>query len=216
MFKRMDLRIEFVSVTLLLLNLYFALNSTQLNLGPFIVGVFIYLLLSLIMFASLSPNYIFKENKTSVQYGNKTILSEDQKEFYLKEAYNFSSLFKFSVILIPTLIYFLEFLGIKNNIVGILIVVILMSAAFYMIFRMQKSIIKANGYLNISSKSALNYSFIYNNPDDKRVVVDKPFGIGTTVNIATKQGRIILIVILAIPITILSVIFIVLSISGKL
>ncbi|MBU1095248.1 MAG: hypothetical protein CVV23_08790 [Ignavibacteriae bacterium HGW-Ignavibacteriae-2] len=57
---------------------------------------------------------------------------------------------------------------------------------------------------------------IYYNPKDKRAVVDKPFGLGSTINFATKEGKIIFAVLISIPITILLIIFIVLGITGKL
>jgi len=77
-------------------------------------------------------------------------------------------------------------------------------------------LIKANGFVNVSNKQTVLNGLLYYNPNDKRAIVEKQFGVGTTINLASKQGRLIIYILLSIPLFVIFMILFAFKIAGKI
>ena len=65
--------------------------------------------------------------------------------------------------------------------------------------------------INLTFINTLKHGLFYYNKNDKRAIVDKPFGAGSTINFASKQGRLVFYVLMSIPLSIfiiLAIIFV--------
>ncbi|HRI47820.1 MAG TPA: hypothetical protein PK559_11995 [Ignavibacteriaceae bacterium] len=202
MFRRFDLRIEIISIICIISQLFFYVIIPGLEIAPFIISSFLYIVLTIVMYYSLSPGVVINPNYIEKKLGTKHNLNENEKLFFLRRSIFFAGLFKFCILLIPShFLFFQVFLG-DSKYLGVTFVILFLVIGFYSLFLMGLNIIKANGYTESGYKEVLKYGIIYNNPDDKRGVVEKPYGLGVTVNLATNEGRLILGVLLAIPLTI--------------
>ncbi len=219
-YKPINYRIELFSVVILFVQLGFVINSTKeqlVNTLPaFLVMLFLYFITTTVFIIGYSSKHILKKTDLTSLFGKKTELEESQVLLFIKRAVNIIGIGKAIIIFIPMLLfiinhlYFLPFVLFRP-----LIILPLLLVFFTLLFYSIKNIIKANGYLTVTNKQTILNGIFYYNPNDKRAVVEKQFGVGTTINFATKQGKIILIVILSIPVTVLGLIFIILLLSGK-
>lgn len=219
-YKRINYRIELICVAILIVQLGFVINSSKeqlLNSLPaFLVMLFLYFITTIVFIIGYSPKYILKKTDLTSIFGSKTELEESQILILLEKAVNSIGIGKAIITFIPLLLfiinhlYFLPFTFFRP-----LIILPLLLIFFILLFYSIKNIIKANGYLTVTNKQIISNGIFYHNPNDKRAVVEKQFGIGTTINLATKQGKMIMIVILSIPVTVLGLVFIILLLSGK-
>jgi len=219
--KRFNFTAETICICILILQLiltiYCPTQPLSTFLPPFIINLILYLILSTIFYFSYSKKYLIKNFDFSLLFGNKVIISENQSLYLLNKAIFFIGFVKVIILLIPLLLSLVNYYNlILFPFFRLIIITPLLLLVFLLIFYSIKYIVKANGYLEVTNKQVINNGILYNNPNDKRAVVEKKFGIGTTVNLATKQGRIILYVILSIPITILTLVFIILFLNGRI
>ena len=217
MYKRFNGTVEIISISLLVLQLYFALTSNSaLNLVPFFISCFIYLVLTLVLYYSLSPKVVFKTNSDLSCFGTKSNLTDSDKDLFISKAVFYSALFKLFLLLIPGQILLINIISLNSVLLNTISTFAIIFLAFYELLLMNYNLIKANGYMDATMKDTLSKGVFYNNPNDKRTVIDKPVGIGSTINLATKDGKIILWVLLAIPITIITLLVVVFSLTDKL
>lgn len=202
MLQRFDLRIEIISLICISSQLYFYLIIPGLEIAPFIISSFIYIVVTIVMYYSLSPEVVINPNYLEKKLGTKHNLDENKKLFFLRRSIFFAGLFKFCILLIPSHFLFFEVFFGDSKYPGVTFVILFVAFGFYSLFLMGLNIIKANGYIEVGYKEVFKYGIIYNNPDDNRGVVEKPYGLGVTVNLATNEGRLILGILLAIPLTI--------------
>jgi len=218
-YRRVDWKIEFIIIIILFLQLLSVglNNSNRINIVPTIIDWIIYLILSIIMYYSVSPSILFKKLDNPKAYGIKFVLTQNEILAYIKKGVSFTSLFKLCILLIPV------FLSNSSKLFGrriasldLLILLLLFFFALMMIIRSIQLFIKARGYKDISFQATIKDCLIYYNPDDKRAIVDKQFGIGSTINFASKDGRLVLYVIIAIPATVILMLLIALKLARKL
>jgi len=190
----------------------------KFNLGKgaiplLIIQIIVYGLLSTIFYFMLSPKIIFGTPKIPLEFERKP-LTESEFNIYSNNYLQSITGVKFFFILLFTSLILNKIFG--ESVYAIVVVFAVIVIKLYLIFSFIKNVAHANGYVGFSNMDVLRNFIIYYNPKDKRAVVDKPFGLGSTINFATKEGKIIFAVLISIPITILLIIFIVLGITGKL
>ncbi len=220
-FKRTNKLIEIICLSMLFLQFLFIFTfrpyKFSINLPPLIINLFLYLLLSLIFYFSTSPSIILKKFKKPELFGHKSTLSQNQILFYLKKGVLFSGLFKLTILFIPFGLQLITNIFLMISVIfPILFTFIILCLGLYILTVSINYFLKANGFESLTLKQTIIKGLFYYNPDDKRAVVEKQFGIGTTINFASKQGRLILYVIISIPITITLLLLLVMVLSKKL
>ncbi|HPN37149.1 MAG TPA: DUF5808 domain-containing protein [Melioribacteraceae bacterium] len=192
----------FYSITIILLTIFIVFNYLpNTTIAPIIVSIFIYLILT------LAFNYSFNlktNNKSKAEINlPKTNISEKEKNIYI----NLRSLYiKAAKILIAFLPIILVL-----NIYKLFIVFVFFMLFFISIVLIIKYHLLSEGYLNLTFINTLKHGLFYYNKEDKRAIVDKPFGAGSTINFASKQGRLVFYVLISIPLSIfiiLTIIFV--------
>ncbi len=179
---------------------------------PIIISLFIYILLTLVFLFTFTKSST--KNKIEINLP-KVEISELLKLSYAKTTLYYIGLFKISIATLPILLFILNSqLGLSKPIVFIFMILNIL-LAFYFFTLTIKYFLQHNGYVNLTFKNTIKYGLFYYNENDKQAVVDKPFGIGTTINFATKQGRLVFYVIISIPITILILLITIISFVKK-
>jgi len=206
-YSRINWTIEIIIILVIFLQLIILdqNNSRQDAFVAFIIYWIIYFNLSIVMYYSLSPSVLFKNSDNPKADENKFELTPSEVLAYIKKGILFTSLCKLCLLLIPA------FLSILFNIYGKRIAFLapgiflfLFFFASMMIFRSLQYFIKARGYKDITFRKTLKDGLLYFNPTVKRI------------NFASKDGRLVLYVLLAIPITFISMLLIALKLAGKL
>ena len=213
------MKVEIASMIILTLQFINLLqnHSNKVAIIYFVLSCFVYFILSIVMYYSVSQSILFKKLESPELFGTKFDISESELLKYVQRGVTFTSLFKLCLILIP-LFASMSSLLFPNNIFpfNIIATIFFISFAFIMFIYSVQYFCKARGFIKISFGQTLKVGLLYYNPNDKRSIVDKQFGIGSTVNLASKKGRLVLWIILAIPITIITLLLLVLGLSGKL
>jgi len=187
-------------------------NLPVVGFIPISISLFIYTLLTLVFLFTFTKSTA--KNKVEINLP-KVDISESLKLSYAKTTLIYIGLFKISIAALPILLFILNSqLVISKPTVFIFMILNILLAFCFFIFAI-KYFLQHNGYLNLSIKNTLKYGLFYYNKNDKRAVADKPFGIGTTINFASKQGRLIFYVIISIPITILILLITIISFVKK-
>jgi uncharacterized membrane protein len=218
-YHRVNWIVEIVSIIILLLQFIHLLrsHSNKAAVIYFTLSCLVYFILSIVMYYSVAPSVLFNKLESPESFGQKFEISETELLNFIQKGAAFTSLFKLCLILIPLLSSILPLLFPDNKFPFNLIAAIsFFSLAFIMFIYSIQYFYKARGFTKLSFSQTLKVGLLYYNPNDRRAVVDKQFGIGSTINLASKQGRLVLWVILAIPVTIITLLLIVLRLSGKL
>jgi hypothetical protein len=217
-YSRFNWKTEAFSLPCLILLTYdmFQLHYRSSLMTEAFLCWFIYVLLTVIIYFSLSPANMFDKPEASAAFGDRTELSAEEAESYISSGLHFIVFFKFYLSVIPFTAGIVSVLmGGKNSMLTVLVTVALLFTAFMMITLAVQNFIKARGYTRVTFGETVRKGLFYCNPDDSRAILDKTVGTGTTVNLATKEGRMILWVILAIPATIITLIVLLKLLSGK-
>ena len=195
--------VESVSVLAIILLSVVIINlkvSAETKILPVVLMCFIYGILTLVNIVTYSKSSIDKSNsKNSPLMGEQIKIDDEQKEDFIKKSVFYFSVFKLMItILIPVLVI-VNYINSVSYLIYITFLIYLPSALF-LVFYSAYYFLLAKGYQFKDYKEFLRKGLIYNNPDDKRVMVDKPFGTGTTVNFGSKEGRRIFYIIISIPV----------------
>ncbi|MFH0733122.1 MAG: DUF5808 domain-containing protein [bacterium] len=218
--RRTNIIIEAISVFILLLQLLIIFTHKPYHLSvtlpPLIINICMLILLSIVMYFSLSPKIVFKEFETPELFGERKSLKQNVVLFYYKRGVFYTSLFKLLLLLIPFGLQLSSLILFRfSNLLKIIYTIFMIILVLFILTLSITNFLKANGFESMTIKKTLSKVLFYYNPKDKRAVVEKQFGVGTTINFASKQGRLILYVLLAIPITIIGILFLVLVLSKK-
>jgi len=216
-YTRVDWKVETASILILLFQFYLIQNhSSRIAVIYLILSCFVYLILSIVMHYSVSPNILFKKLENPELYGRKSELTETELLIHIKRGITYTSFFKLCFLLIPLLVSFTSVFGYRNTVFNLLLTIILIALAFLMFYKSMQYFSKARGFTEITFRQILTVGLFYYNTNDSRAIVDKQFGIGSTINLASKEGRLVLWIILAIPVTIITLLLIAFRLSGKL
>lgn len=213
-YKKISWPAELLITMLIVIEAVFILQhgALQENIAQIIVQVMIYLLLSFIFYYSLSPAVLFSKPGVPINLKQKEI-TQDEQRAYINKSVLFISLLKLSVLSGFPLIY------LSRRVFGInsfFPAAFVLAAVFYCLIMFTKYLAFARGYMPESFKDIIVNIMFYYNPDDKRAVVNKPIGIGSTINLANKQGKIILATIISIPLSIILLLLLVFALSDRL
>lgn len=218
-YHHINWKVEIASTIILLLQFIQLLisHSNKAAVIYFVFSCLVYFILSIVMYYSVSPSILFKKIESPELFGPKSEIPETELLNYIQRGATFTSLFKFCLILIPL------FASMSSSLFpnekypfNIIATIFFISLAFIMFIYSIQYFCKARGFTKISFSQTLKVGLLYYNPNDKRAIVDKQFGIGSTINLTSKEGRLVLWIILAIPTTIITLLFIVLGLAGKL
>lgn len=215
-YKRVNWQIEVLSLLLIILEFAITLrgNSFPRVMPLLIVQICTYALLSLIYYFILGPKVLF--HKTSMQVPLKMIqITEQESLWHIKRGVIFFNLTKLVFTFLITANILIQVYSLRayyNN----LFLIILLGLFFYLTLLFTKQMASAKGYVVTSNKELMKNFIFYFNPKDKRTVVEKPMGMGSTINLATKDGKIIMGVILAIPVAFIAALLIALALAGRL
>lgn len=218
-YNRMNWKVEFIIISTLLFQTFYVshYNSNMIALVPVIMNWLVYIILFIVMYFSVSPAVLFKKLDNPKAYGSKRDLTESEILFFIEKGITRTGLFKLCILLIPVYLSLsISLFGSRIIIINLIVTTFLIASASLLIIRAIQFFIKARGFIVITFNQTINNGLIYNNPDDKRAIVDKQFGIGSTINFGSKDGRLILYVLLAIPVTVISMLYIALKLAGKL
>ncbi|MGE5400739.1 MAG: hypothetical protein ACM3S2_10060 [Ignavibacteriales bacterium] len=215
-YRRINWQIELLNLLLIGSEAAFAYqNDIFPRLLPgLIIQVCAYALLSLIYYFVLGPKVLFPKTGTVVPVELRDI-SEQESLRYIKRGvicFNSTKLIISFIIITAMLMNIYHF----NSYYSLILMIILLSILLYLILQFTKNTVSARGYVLTSNKELLKNFVFYFNPDDRRTSVDKPLGMGSTINLATKDGKMIMGVILAIPISLIIMLLIALALAGKL
>lgn len=218
-YHRVNWKVEIASAIILLLQFIqlSKYHSNKIAIIYFVLSCFVYSILSIVMYYSVSPSILFKKLESPELFGPKCEISETELLNYIQRGATFTSLFKLCFILIPLFASMSSLLFPTDRFpYNIIASIFFISLAFLMFIYSLQYFCKARGFTNISFSQTLKVGLLYYNPNDKRAIVDKQYGIGSTINLASKEGRLVLWIILAIPTTIITLLLIVLGLAGKL
>jgi uncharacterized membrane protein len=155
-----------------------------------VTSIIIYIILTIIFNYAKSKKVLIKNNVDSNRNYN-----------HYRYANEYIGLTKFFIMLIPLLYTISVLLFYNANPFKIFIISSVLCLLLSLIF-----IVKAVQYLiryqkgeQISFGNTLVKYLGYYDPENTHVFVDKKFGTGTTVNLATKGGKIFLIIMVCIP-----------------
>ena len=211
--KRIIWWIELASAVIYSIQIFLAINSGYFEsfLPVLIIELNVYLIISLVFYFALDKKWFSSELKLKID-SPKDDITEDQRNKFISRALVQINITKFLIVLMIAS-YFI--LGIFEFAVYyyIAVLLILFSAMLYLVVLFSKNVANSKGYAKISKKELMTKYLFYYNKEDKRTILEKPFGVGSTINLASKDGKIILGVILAIPITIILLILIVVLLS---
>lgn len=213
-YKKFNWWVEIFTIFLIIAEIFFVIshNALQKNISAIIVQILVYLVLSIIFFYSVTPEVLFNESETPIRL-KRTNISKETSNSFLKIAIMYLGLTKLAIIAVFPVMIFSQMMLKTNPLIFLALNFIVI---FYFISLFMKYLALSKGYLITKLKDVILNLIFYYNPEDERAVVDKPVGVGSTVNLATKQGKIIMATILAIPIVIIVGLFIALSLAGKL
>jgi uncharacterized membrane protein len=208
--KRIIWWLELINLTLLLIQLAGAIKIHNSGVVLLVIMAFmVYLYLSIHFYFALNKKIFLSELKHPVN-DVKEDLTENERNKFISFCIFELSLVKFFVVLI--------ILNLAMNIVynfgkvlpylSVVIFLVLLAVIFYLIVSFLKHLVNSKGYINTSRKEILTKYLFYYNSENKRVVVSKPLGRGSTINLATKDGKLILGIILFPVIIVFLVIFI--------
>lgn len=217
-YKRTDWRIELLCLTAFAVQIMAALseNKMDLVLAPVICELVGYLVISVILYYVLDKTAMLKPASFKIEL-EKTIINKEETNCYLSKAVSANTAIKLFIILIITSVVLNQVYYPDGRYIALVMILLLvyLVCIFYCAFLYAKYAMAARGYVNIPVKFMATKMIIYYNPDDKRTIVDKAFGVGSTINLATRQGKIILWTILAIPLAIVFLVILVKAVSGK-
>jgi|GEM_PF-4918837 len=201
---------------LIITHIYITLSVSQsLNtIQILITEIFIYTLISLISYYMYDDKVIFSDPKIPIDHPRYDLTEDEKTKFYNQVFLNFG-LLKLSIVIFLFCILLIELARLPETLIYLLIIILFFFLGM-IIINLTRSVLSAKGFKNIPTMDILKKYTIYYNPNDKRSIVDKPFGIGTTINLASKQGKLIFGIILGIPLFIISLLIIVLSLAGKI
>ncbi|MDP4174995.1 MAG: DUF5808 domain-containing protein [Bacteroidota bacterium] len=213
-YKKFNWWVEVFTIFLIIAEIFFVIshNALQKNISAIIVQILVYLVLSIIFFYSVTPEVLFNESDTPIRL-KRTNISKETSNSFLKIAIMYLGLTKLAIIAVFPVMIFSQMMLKTNPLVFLALNFIVI---FYFISLFMKYLALSKGYIITKLKDVILNLIFYYNPEDERAVVDKPVGVGSTVNLATKQGKIIMVTILAIPIVIILGLFIALALAGKL
>lgn len=212
--RRLNPLVEALIILLILLQAYSVFIGGLRYLPMLFIEIAVYCLLTLIFYYALTPRVILAEPKVPLKF-DKIELSKEETDGYLQKIYNWMGLLKLSVIFLLSAVIVQEVFGLERRFHYLvpLLFVFYMASMFFSIYKLSYYMMLVKGYTNITRRDVLTKALFYYNPDDKRAFVDKPFGAGTTINFASKQGRMIFAVILSVPLTIILILVIVLMLK---
>jgi hypothetical protein len=213
-YKKFNWWVEIFTIFLIIAEIVFVIshNALQKNISAIIVQILVYLVLSIIFFYSVTPEVLFSDSDTPIRL-KRTNISKERSNSLMKIAIMYLGLTKLAIVAVFPVMIFSQMMLKTNPLVFLALNFILI---FYFISLFMKYLALSKGYIITKLKDVILNLVFYYNPEDKRTVVDKPVGVGSTVNLATKQGKIIMATILAIPIVIIVGLFIALALAGKL
>lgn len=215
-YKRINWQIEVVNLLLVTgeAALAFGENMLPRILPGLIVQVCTYALLSLIYYFILGPGVLIPKTNMAVPLKKVDIIEKESlKHINLGILYFNSTKLLISFLITSTILIQTYKLAPYYTVFSLIILVVLL---FYLIVHFTRQMASAKGYVITNNKELLQNFIFYFNPADKRTVVEKPLGMGSTINLATKDGKMILGVILAIPVAIIAMLLIALALAGKL
>ncbi|MGE5498801.1 MAG: DUF5808 domain-containing protein [Syntrophothermus sp.] len=215
-YKRINWQIEVLNLLLVILEVTLAFREDMfLRVLPLlIVQIFTYALISLIYYFILGPSVLFP--KTSMKLPLEMIqITERESLRHISQGVTYFNLTKLVFSFLITANILIQVYSLRayyNN----LFLIILLGLFFYLTLLFTKQMASAKGYVVTSNKELMKNFIFYFNPNDKRTVVEKPMGMGSTINLATKDGKIIMGVILAIPVAFIAALLIALALAGRL
>lgn len=215
-YKRIIWQVELLNLLLICFE-FLLLHKTDLQaelLPGLIIQITVYSLLSLIYYFVLSPTVLLKKTRTVVSVKTRNI-SEIESLQFIKRGILFFNSTKLIVLFMITSIMIINIYS-RNSYYAFISMIFLLCMMLYFIILFTRNIAAAQGYVLTNNKELFQNFVIYYNPEDKRTTVDKPLGMGSTINLATKDGKMILGVILAIPLSIVIFLLIALALAGKI
>lgn len=208
-YSKFNWLVEIGTILIIVLITIFIINSNQTIISkvfPLVLIYFLYGILTLVNYVTLLPSSIFKKkSKNTPDLGQEKPLSEIEKLGFIKSGVLYSGLFKLCLVLIaPTISFYVTYN--QSVLIQLLSIITMIGLGIYFMSKMSYSLLQARGISFSSYKDFFSKGIFYNNPNDPRVIVDKPFGVGTTFNMGSKKGRNLFYLILAIPLSIMMVI----------
>jgi len=191
--------------------LFIALYTNLIHKVDLIISIGIYLLLSSIFYFALDLRVVTKVSDK---------LKDELKDYNnpnierLNKASVFINLIKVLVLL------FIIVIGNKsmvqlNHWINAVVIVMFFGVLLILIYLYLKNVLLSYSYPNTSLMHLIKNFIFYYNKKDNRSIVDKPIGIGSTINFATKEGKFIFLLLLFPPIVIVVSILILKSL-GKI
>lgn len=196
--KKYNIWLEIITVSILLIHLIFGII---LNLHTailiFALGSITYFVLFFALNFALFKTKINDDIFFSHYMGERAFPSEKDQIRYMNLSVISIGFFRLLFAVIPIVIFWTDqYLSEQFSQVSSVLLII---SAFLFLISAINNLMKFHGYYKISFKERILKGLFYNNPEDKRAIVDKPFGYGSTINIGSKQGKLVLTILLAIP-----------------
>lgn len=201
----------FIMIILLGIFSLYLFTADKSFIQLFIISMVIYAFLTALFFVISSPAILLASPNLMLKLTKKNI-STDEKSRYFNKAVLYLNYIKVSVIVLIVIIALgKNYLG-DNIIYGVIISLLLFfSFLFWTLYNLIVSIYRALGYSDFTSKDVLTKFMFYYNPEDERSFIEKDDGLGTTVNFASPEGRRVMIILIAIPVIVITLIIIMLN-----
>lgn len=214
--KKFSPIIESLIALIVAAQLYFIISEDFKSLIPLaIIEAAVYILLTLLFSLMILGDTTYNINLSKLRILPKSLpyeITDEQKNAYLSKAAGSINSIKLAIILFMAASPLLETGGLFILVLlpGLLI------GIFFAIYNFMKYSLYSRGYINIPAKEIWQKYIFYYNPNDSRAVLEKPLGVGSTVNLATSHGKLILGVILGVPLTIVILLFFIFYLTGQL
>lgn len=214
--KRFSPLIEALAALILLVQLYIIIAGKLGDQIPLlIIEIVVYGLLTLLFSYMLLGNTSYNISLGKLKVFPDSLpyeISEGQKDFYMRRSADSLNLIKLVFVIFMSLVPLLK----ANALFFLILVPAFIAGLLFSIYVYTKYSLYSRGYIKITPKEIWRKYIFYYNPNDNRAVLDKPIGAGSTVNLATPQGRVILGIILGIPITLIILLFTIFYLTGSL
>ncbi len=199
----------FIPITLFI-TFFYIKDVLYKGIVPIIVSFFIYGVLSFAFYISFKYKNNNKKNNAEINLP-KIIITDELKNEYINLRFLFIGLSKIIIAFLPPVLFFLSEIMLLRTFIVLLSFVFLFVLFFLFIIFVIRYHMLSEGYTNLTFINTIKHGLFYYNENDKRAIVDKPFGAGSTINFASKQGRLVFYVLISIPITIIVILITVFS-----
>lgn len=205
-YSKFNFQIELINILIIVAAIVFSLTSDVQVISkvlPVFLILFLYGIITMVNYITLLESSIFKKKtKNSIDLGIESDLTVDERIAFIKTAVFHSGIFKLFITLIPVAIVFVTIYEF-SQLLFVPLMIALVFVSVYYAFKMSYFLAMAKGLNFEDLKDFFKKGLFYYNPEDERAFVDKPVGVGTTINFASKTGRRFFVILMSVPVLII-------------